>query len=51
MLKLTSLVTNVLKSTNQTLCTTIREFKTRGEYFRRFGYEYNKMYKGGTILS
>lgn len=27
----------------------VRELKTKGEYFRRFGYEYNTIYKGGNF--
>jgi hypothetical protein len=51
MLKINSLVSSVLKTANETLSKIsfqqVREIKTKGEYFRRFGYEYDKIYKGG----
>jgi hypothetical protein len=46
MLKLNSFLNGLAKST---IVQPVREFKTKGEYFRRVGYEYNKMYKGGKI--
>lgn len=43
-----SFLTNCFKVSSSSV-QLIREFKTKGEYFRRLGYEYNKIYKGGLI--
>jgi hypothetical protein len=43
---------NIFKNSNKYLnetFTVTREFKTKGEYFRRLGYKYQNIYKGGLL--
>jgi hypothetical protein len=51
MFKLTSTILKCLsqekKNTLDVCYNSIRELKTRGEYFRKFGYKYTELYKGG----
>jgi hypothetical protein len=46
------LVPNILNQSKKYIDDTfivIREYKTKGEYFRRFGYKYQNIYKGGLL--
>jgi hypothetical protein len=51
MLKLNSLFSGVLRVTHDALTKLsiqpVREIQTKDEYFRRFGYHYQKHFKGG----
>lgn len=46
MLKVVSLV-NILAKNDSLNALKLRGFKTKGEYFKRFGYKYTDHFKGG----
>ncbi len=52
MLKISSLISGLPQMPQQVLtcCSqAVRGFKTKGEYFRRFGYKYNQHFTGGLL--
>lgn len=52
MQKISYLLNGLLSRTNQTagICLqTVREIKTRGEYFKRVGYAHAEQHKGGLV--
>jgi hypothetical protein len=52
MLKISSLLSSLTQAPKPALDSclqVVRSFKTRGEYFRRFGYKYNQHFTGGLL--
>ena len=42
-------IPDILNNSNKYINNVIRGYKTKGEYFRRFGYKYQNVYKGGLL--